>query len=410
MPSISTPTLAPPNDAEAGRQAGSGAALEGRAALPQRGHVERDRRARRPSSPGVSSARSPAIVAWIAAAPSVASRNAARTAAAVSAWIRWLTSGQARAGSIRSISSWSSRWSARIRAWNANPVRVRRAANSSSRRTDQEASAAARVARRPRTSRRSVVSALGGGRVVERRRPRPPATRAAGRGRAGPGRRPSRATPPRARPTTSSASAVGEARVAALRLEARVAGGEPVRAQHRAERERRVGQAHRGQAALVDRDDPPPFGVDVDLGDRDQDRRAGAHGAGEEGQLGRGQLGRGIGHEHERVGRRQEGQGRGRVGGVQPADAGRVDERDPPLEERVGQADLDDLDAVAPVVAIALRDPATGLVGRDRLDDQLAALPPPDDRARRRARSGRRSRPSSRGRRRPGRPARRAGR
>ena len=40
----------------------------------------------------------PAIVAWIAAAPSVASRNAARTAAAVSAWMRWLTSGQARAG------------------------------------------------------------------------------------------------------------------------------------------------------------------------------------------------------------------------------------------------------------------------------------------------------------------------
>ena len=156
MPSISTPTLAPPNRPrladrpDLARPSKVGPPCHSVATSNETG-------APTPSSPGVSSARRPAMVPWIAAAPSVASRNAARTAAAVSAWIRWLTSGHARAGSIRSISSWSSRWSARIRAWNANPVRVRRDANSSSRRTDQEASAAARVARRPRTSRRSLV-------------------------------------------------------------------------------------------------------------------------------------------------------------------------------------------------------------------------------------------------------------
>ena len=68
--------------------------------------------------------------------------------------------------------------------------------------------------------------------------------------------------------------------------------------------------------------------------------------------------------------------------GVEAADPGRVDQRDAPLEERVRQPDLDHLDPVAAVVAVGLGDPAAGLVGGDRLDEQLPVLAPPDDGAR----------------------------
>ena len=137
-----------------------------------------------------------------------------------------------------------------------------------------------------------------------------------------------------------------------------------------------------GEMALVDGHDPAPLRVDVHLGDRDQDRWSGLHGGRQEVQLGARQFGRGVGHEHERVGRRQEGEGRRGVRGVEATDPGRVDQRDAPLEERVRQPDLDDLDPVAAIVAVGLGDPAAGLLGWDRLDEQLPVLAPPDDRAR----------------------------
>ena len=193
----------------------------------------------------------------------------------------------------------------------------------------------------------------------------------------------------RARPTASSTSASANAGYPLSASRAGSSVRETVGAQHRAQRERRLGQAERREMALVDGDDPAPLRVDVHLGDRDQDRRTGLHGGRQEVQLGTRQLGRGVGHEDERVGRRQEGQGRRGVGGVEAADPRRVDQRDAPLEERVRQPDLDHLDPVAAVVAVGLGDPAAGLVGRDRLDAQLPVLAPPDDRARPRARSGR---------------------
>ena len=262
------------------------------------------------------------MVAWIAAAPSVASRNAARTAAAVSAWIRWLTSGQRGPGRSARSRPGASRWSARIRAWNANPVRVRRAANSSSRRTDQEASAVGQGREAAADLAQVGRQARGRGRVARAPPPRRPAARAAGRGRAGPGRAALARDAARARPDDVLGEGRGEARVAALRLEARVAGGEPVRAQDRAERERRVGQAHGGQAALVDGDDPPPLRVDVDLGHRDRGsaaRRAsrwrGTPAPGADSSVEASVTNTSASADG------QEGQGRGRMGGVQPADA-----------------------------------------------------------------------------------------
>ena len=70
------------------------------------------------------------------------------------------------------------------------------------------------------------------------------------------------------------------------------------------------------------------------------------------------------------------------MGGVEATDPGRVDQRDAALEERVRQADLDDLDPMAAVVAIGLGDPPARFVGGDRLDPQLPILAPPHDGAR----------------------------
>ena len=146
MPSISTPTVAPPSSPKLAARARLWSDPRTSGRPPQRGDVEGDPGRpdalepdglvgqqpgdRRPGSRR--RRRSPA-------------RNAAWTAAAVSCWMRWPTSGQARAGSIVSISSWVVRSNRRIRAWKANSVRVRSAANSSSSRTDQDASASVRT-------------------------------------------------------------------------------------------------------------------------------------------------------------------------------------------------------------------------------------------------------------------------
>ncbi len=126
---------------------------------------------------------------------------------AVSCWIRWLTSGQACAGSIVSISSCVSRRIWRIRAWKANSVRVRRAANSSSSRTDQR-----RRPRRGSPAGQRIAAQVGGlaarpPPVARARRARRRPVRAAGRWPAGAGRRRGRARAARARRTASPTSA-----------------------------------------------------------------------------------------------------------------------------------------------------------------------------------------------------------
>ena len=68
------------------------------------------------AGPASSSAMSRAIAAWTSDAPSVAARNASRTAAATSRWVRALSSFQTRPGSTRSISSFVSCWIRRIAA------------------------------------------------------------------------------------------------------------------------------------------------------------------------------------------------------------------------------------------------------------------------------------------------------
>ena len=172
---------------------------------------------------------------------------------------------------------------------------------------------------------------------------------------------------------------IGEAWEPALGLEARVAQLAGRRSEHGAEREWRLVHAHPGEVSLVERDDPAPLRVDVHLGDRDEDRRAGAPGAGQECELRAGQLGRRVGHEHEGVGRWQEGQGRRRVGGVQTAHPRRVDQRHATFEERIREAHLHHLDTARSLVALGLRHPAIDVLGLDRLDDEVGAIAPTDD-------------------------------
>ena len=87
----------------------------------------------------------------------------------------------------------------------------------------------------------------------------------------------------------------------------------------------------------VEVDDPPPLRVHVDLGRRDEHRRARAARAGQELELRAGQLGGRIGHEDQRVGRREERERRRGVAGVQATDPRRIDERQPTFEQRVRQ-------------------------------------------------------------------------
>ena len=69
------------------------------------------------------------------------------------------------------------------------------------------------------------------------------------------------------------------------------------------------------------------------------------------------------------------------MGRVETTDTGRVDQGDAAGEEWVGEPHLDELDTCPPIVAVALGDPAAGLVGGDRLHDQLAGLAPANDRS-----------------------------
>ena len=205
-------------------------------------------------------------------------------------------------GSILSISSWSVRCARRIRAWNANPVRERSAVYSSSSRTDQLASASASAASRARAARRSAVSASavsGWSRTAcsaasgSRSWSRTGATARTAAARAAASRPPHGVV-------RKSASEDGEA---ALGLEVVVAGRDRACPQHRRQRIGGVGEAQCLEPAGVDLDDPSPCRVDVDLGDRHEDRRPRGPRAGEELELRARQLGRRVGHEDEGVGR-----------------------------------------------------------------------------------------------------------
>ena len=96
-----------------------------------------------------------------------------------------------------------------------------------------------------------------------------------------------------------------------------------------------------GQVLAVELDDPPPVRVEVDLGHHDGGRRAPLDGGLQEGQLGRGQLLGGVGDEHDALGVAERAEGEEAVRGVQPADAGGVDQRQAGPQHPVRQTDLD---------------------------------------------------------------------
>ena len=211
------PDRGAPEQAEAGDEPRLGASLEGRPAAPQASTtskatpvaaaVEADRLVgEQPGDVGLDRGRAVGRLRGTRPGP----RRPSPAGCAGS------TSGQAWAGSIVSISSWVSRSNWRIRAWKANSVRVRRAANSSSRRTDHEASASASVASRDADRR---AARPPGGRpppVARGRRARRRSARAAGRWPAGAGRPRSSPTPARARRTASPTSASAKRGIAAL--------------------------------------------------------------------------------------------------------------------------------------------------------------------------------------------------
>ena len=106
-------------------------------------------------------------------------------------------------------------------------------------------------------------------------------------------------------------------------------------------------------------------------------------GAGQELELRARQLGRCIGHEHEGIGRREEGQRGCGMAGVQATDTRRVDERQTAFEKRVRDAHLDEVDLGSTVTADRLLRPVRHRGRFDRLDDRFATLAAVDGGARR---------------------------
>ena len=109
----------------------------------------------------------------------------------------------------------------------------------------------------------------------------------------------------------------------------------------------------RRQVSPVRRLDLPPGGVQVGLGQRNEDDRTDLPRLCQERQLGAGELSRRVRYEEQRVGEGEEGERGGALGGIEPADAGRVDERPARREERVRHTDLDGLDCQA-VAGVAM--------------------------------------------------------
>ena len=100
------------------------------------------------------------------------------------------------------------------------------------------------------------------------------------------------------------------------------------------------GRVDGGEVGSVQLLDLAPLRVEVGLGQHACHVRRDAHGVAEELDLGLRVLLRGIRHEQHGVGRRKCGQRRECVGGGQAADAGRVDEREPALQELAGEEHL----------------------------------------------------------------------
>ena len=101
--------------------------------------------------------------------------------------------------------------------------------------------------------------------------------------------------------------------------------------------------------------------------------RAERHHGPQEGELGFGELGGGVGDEHDRVGERQRGDGGRAVHRAEPADAGRVDQRQAPFEERRRQADLDEGEVLLVAPVPGLGDGVGEVVDRDAPAHRLGA-------------------------------------
>ena len=198
MPSISTPTVAPPTIPSLGHDAGPGPALEGGAALPQRRDVERDRDRRAIQSDRLVRQQAPRSSTWMSAAPSVASRKAARTAAAG-------PPGRAGRRPARRGPDRSARpRPAPLAGAGASAPGTRMRSSCAAPRTRPRGGPTRKHPRRPARPAGRGAAEVGGDRLgfsgARARRARRPAARAAGRGRAATGRWP----PPRvarARPT-----------------------------------------------------------------------------------------------------------------------------------------------------------------------------------------------------------------
>ncbi len=367
-------------DADACDEAGPGPPVERRPALPERLRHRtrsgrrccRGRSPRRPAARRSSPGRPPRHRS--------PSRNAPRTVAAVRSWIRPLNSGQSSPGSIRSSSSCASRTTWRIWPWNANAIRVRRAANSSSSRTDHD-----RVGLAERRQSRPDVAQvpghpLGVVRMLERRELRRQrlAELARSQGR-------SAATAPAERERPRAADDVaneGVARTPGTRSRVRAPGrragrrstAAPSSARTAARRARSL-RGGRSSISTMRRHS----GYMSTFVTRHEDRRAGAasHWQGTPAPA--------PDSSAEASVTKTSASADGRKAsvaaawpGVQAADARRVDQRDAAPEERVRQADLDQLDARPAIGVVALGDPGPHIVRRDRLDDELAGLAPAD--------------------------------
>ena len=131
----------------------------------------------------------------------------------------------------------------------------------------------------------------------------------------------------------------------------------------------------RSQVPLVDLDDPPPFRVQVGLGDHARRARAALQRLPQEVQFGLGQFLRGVGDEQHPVGLVERAEGDDAVRGVQAADPGCVDQAEPGPQEPAGQPDLDRTQARAGCRDCRSRRPirATRL-DRHRLGQRLAVL------------------------------------